>query len=179
MCANTGSRPWFQLFSVCTEVASSYIKPRLNFLRSTIAVFYSIIFYLYQQCTKISIPPYLCQHLVFSIFNNSHHNKCKMAIQWFGYSSTHPFLILVLSDHIESLLCEKSKKKGNPHLLEVQGFIYEAKTLKLKILQTYLHLLLPNPTSQSPDLALQWLHIPLHASFPSSPPFIWKHLNWV
>lgn len=173
MCTNTGSRPWFQLFSVCTEVASSYIKPRLNFLRSTLAISCSIIFCSYQQCTKISIPPYLCQHIVFSIFNNSHHNKCKMAIHWFYYSSSHPFLILDLSDHIETVLCENSEKKGNSHLLEVQGSFYKTKTLKLKILQTYQRLFPSKPTSESSDLALQWLHIPLPASFPSSPPSIW------
>lgn len=75
VCTNTGSRPWFQLLSVCTRIASSYVKSRLNFLRNTPTISCSIIFHSYQQCIKIPVSPYSWQHLIFSIFNSNHHNK--------------------------------------------------------------------------------------------------------
>lgn len=65
VCTNTGSRPWFQLLSVCTRIASSYVKSRLNFLRNTPTTSCSIVFHSYQQYIKIPVSLYSWQHLIF------------------------------------------------------------------------------------------------------------------
>ena len=66
-------------------ISGYYDNSMLNFLRKCPIVFHSscIILHSYQQCTRVPMSPLLCQHLLFSIFYNSHPNGCEVVATLF------------------------------------------------------------------------------------------------